>query len=140
MKKSCFPSPWSCSDTPRSSGWVRWKADNLLLKFKKNQDEKYFFIMENFDFEKICFEIFYIGKIFFTKGIFEISKIFFKNFKKYFFKMKILHDEKIFFVRIFFKLQEKVVSFPTHPTRTSGSWFAGLLARFSSLRDRTLPN
>ena len=42
-----------CSDTPRSSGWVRWKADNLLLKFKKNPDEKYFFVMEIFDFEKI---------------------------------------------------------------------------------------
>ena len=45
----------------------RWKADNLLLNFKKNPDEKYFFIMENFHFEKIFFEIF--------ENIFEISKI-----------------------------------------------------------------
>ena len=65
---------------------------------KKN--EKYFF--GNFKF--------YIGKIFFTKGIFTI-------FNKYFFKIKFLHDEKIFFVRIFLKPLEKVVSFPTHPTR-----------------------
>ena len=47
-----------CSDTPRSSGWVRWKADNFLLRFKKNPDEKYFFIMEKFDFEKLFIENF----------------------------------------------------------------------------------
>ena len=40
------------SDTPRSSGWVRWKADNFLLNLKKS-GEKYVFIMEKFDFEKI---------------------------------------------------------------------------------------
>ena len=63
----------SCSGTSRSSGQVRWKADNFLLNLKKNPDEKYFFIMENFDFENfkkmknIFWEIFkfYIGKIFF---------------------------------------------------------------------------
>ena len=65
MKKSRFPSPQSCSDTPRSSGWVRWKADNLLLKFLKNPNKKYFFIME-----KIYFEIFQ-KKYFFEKKYFE---------------------------------------------------------------------
>ena len=35
------------------SSRARWKAGDLLLKFKKNPDEKYFFIMEKFDFEKI---------------------------------------------------------------------------------------
>ena len=51
----------SRSDTPRSSGWARWKAMILLLRFKKNPDEKYFFIVEKFDFEKknrIFLEIF----------------------------------------------------------------------------------
>ena len=38
--------------------------------------------------------------------------------------MKILHDEKIFFVRIFLKVQEQVVSFPTRRTRASGSVWA----------------
>ena len=45
-----------CSHTPRISGWAHWKAGNFLLKFKKNPDEKYFFIMEKFDFEKIFLE------------------------------------------------------------------------------------
>ena len=47
--------------------------------------------------------------------------------------MKILHDEKIFFVRIFFKVQEKVLSFPTHPTRASGSVWARNGARNNSV-------
>ena len=84
MKKSCFSSPWSCSDTPRSSGWVRWKADNLLLKFKKNPNKKYFFIMEKMYFEKIFFE--------FSKNIknFSILKCFdiLQNFQKIFFQNK----------------------------------------------------
>ena len=42
----------SCSDTLRSSGWLRWTVERILLKLKKNPDEKYFFIMEKFDFEK----------------------------------------------------------------------------------------
>ena len=43
----------SRSDTPRSSGWLYWKGETMLLRFKKNTDEKYFFIMKKFDFEKI---------------------------------------------------------------------------------------
>ena len=31
------------SDTPRSSGWLRWKADNFLLNFKKESGRKIFF-------------------------------------------------------------------------------------------------
>ena len=65
----------SDSDTHRSSGWLRRKADNLILKLKKNPDEKYFFFMEKFDFEK-------------KKS--EKNLEHFENF------------EKIFFVRIFF--------------------------------------
>ena len=42
----------SGSDTPRSSGWVRWKAMIKLLVLKNNPDEKYFFITEKCDFEK----------------------------------------------------------------------------------------
>ena len=40
---------------------------NFLLKFKKNPDEKYFFIMEKFDFEKIFLK--------FLKIFLKISKI-----------------------------------------------------------------
>jgi len=40
------------------SSRARWKAGDLLLKFKKNPDEKYFFIMEKFDFEKIFWKYF----------------------------------------------------------------------------------
>ena len=63
----------SCSDTPRSCGWMRWKADNLLVNFKKNPDEKYFFIMENFHFEKkkskiLKISIFFCQKVDFSKG------------------------------------------------------------------------
>ena len=37
--------------TPRSSGWLRWIAEMNLLRFKKNPDGKYFFIMEKIKFE-----------------------------------------------------------------------------------------
>ena len=43
------------------------QSRDQYLSFKKNPDEKYFCIMEKFDFEKIFFEIF--------ENIFEISKI-----------------------------------------------------------------
>ena len=57
----------------------------------------------------------------------KFSKLFSKTFSKIskiFFKIKFLNDEKIFFVRIFFKLQEQVVSLPTLPTRASESVWA----------------
>ena len=38
-------------DTPRSSGRMRWKEESTNLRLKKNPDQKYFFIMEKFDFE-----------------------------------------------------------------------------------------
>ena len=47
----------SRSDTPRSSGWVHWKAENFLLNFKKNPDEKYFSITGKFDFENLKIKI-----------------------------------------------------------------------------------
>ena len=83
-----------CSHTPRSSGWAHWKAGNFLLKFKKNPDEKYFFIMEKFDFEKIFWKYFSkLREIHLAKNIFLYKilyrKIFFAkwislNFEKYF--------------------------------------------------------
>ena len=42
----------SRSDTPSSSGWARWKAVIKLLRFKKIQMKKYFFIVEKINFEK----------------------------------------------------------------------------------------
>ena len=39
----------------------------------------------------------------------------------FFFNINFPQDEKIFFVRIFFKPQELAHSFPTHPTRASRS-------------------
>ena len=56
-----------------TSGWVRWIAENFLLNFKKNPDEKYFFIMEKFGFEnfkKIKNENFENFQILYRKNIF----------------------------------------------------------------------
>ena len=87
------------SDTPRSSDWLRWKADNFLLNSKKNPDEKYFFIVEKFDFENSkILKILKIQKIFLKNiKIFNTIKyfsiqffqnyIFFKYFRKYFQKL-----------------------------------------------------
>ena len=115
----------SRSDIPRSSGWWRWKAENFLLRLKKSPDEKYIFFMEKFDFEKKIRLFFKKVRDFFFKNFHIEKKYFHRNFLRFFekspiffFKIKFLHDEKIFFVRIFFKVQEDVLSFPTQPTRS----------------------
>ena len=64
----------SRSDTPRSSGWVRWKAENFLLNLKKNPDENIF----------SSWRILILKKYFFT-----FLKIFSKIFEKYKFSKKI---------------------------------------------------
>ena len=82
--------------------------------FKKNPDEKYFLIMEKIEFEKFSVTDF--------ENSFRRSDISFVNGKSHgnFFKLNFLHDEKMFFVRIFFKPQELDLSYPTQPTRGSG--------------------
>ena len=71
----------SLSDTPRSSSWWRWKTMVKLLMFKKNPDEKYFFIME-----KLCFDFFQLKKKIGEKKTKKI--MFFLSLKKLFFSSK----------------------------------------------------
>ena len=55
----CFVSGVSSlSDTPRSSSWWRWIPLVKLLMLEKKLDEKYFFVMEKFDFENLSMTFF----------------------------------------------------------------------------------
>ena len=60
----------SLSDTPRSSSWWRWIPLVKLLMLEKKLDEKYFFVMEKFDFENLSMTFFLGAKIIFGKHIF----------------------------------------------------------------------
>ena len=58
--------------TSGSSGWVRWKAENFVLNFKKNPDKNIFH-------QKSLYKIVYRKSIFY-QGIFQnFQKIFFQN-------------------------------------------------------------
>ena len=99
----------SRSGIPRSSGWLRWKAESALLRFKKNPDEKYFFIMEKFYFEKYFSDFFRkIWKLLKNfpkstkKSPIDIFQKKSENFQKYFFQNKISSWWKNIFCPDFF--------------------------------------
>ena len=96
-----------CSDTPIISGWLRWKDEIFLLRFQADFLKLYFFIMTIFYFENIFHEILMHKNL--------------QIFHKIFFEVKKIHDEKIFFQKFRLESQEKDLTFPTQPTRTSGS-------------------
>ena len=87
-----------------------WKFWEKKWKIKKFNTIKYFFYC-------IFFENLYFSNIFEN-----ISKTFQKH-RKIFFQNQNSPWWKIFFVRIFFKVQEKVLSFPTHPTRSESEQY-----------------
>ena len=81
----------SLSDTPRSSSWWRWIPLVKLLMLEKKLDEKYFFVMEKFDFD-FLFMTFFFDQKFLEQNIFhdffwnfsnkitkKIQKFYFKN-------------------------------------------------------------
>ena len=76
---------------------------------------------KNMQILAIFLEIF--GKCGYFKGEvrFSFVNIHAEKNQQTFFKTQFLHDEKIFLVRIFFKPQERNLSFPTQLTRASGS-------------------
>ena len=63
------------SDTPRSSGWARWKADNLLLKLKKIRTKNIFLSWRNLILKKQFENIFENFENSFSKKIFFLYKI-----------------------------------------------------------------
>ena len=93
-----------------------WKFWKYFWKFKNSFSKKYFSYINWI--LKFCKENYFL-----LKEFLKFQK-YFQKIQKIFFQIKILHDEKIFFVRIFFKVQEQVVSFPTRRTRASGSVWA----------------
>ena len=123
----------------RRCGRVRWKAEFMLLRLKKNLSKNIFSSRRNFIL-KISKNIFSeILKIFqnplailrfslqrgkenlkIPKGFWKFFKISEKIFFKIF-KMRFLHEEKIFFDQHFFKPQEHNLSFSTRPTTPSNS-------------------
>ena len=88
----------------------------MILNLKLNTENKIF--------EQIFFDFFFRDRFFFARKksqIFEnifSKKYFFKKSHGNFFKIKFLHDEKIFFVRIFFKVQVLELSYPKMKTRS----------------------
>ena len=101
----------SCADIPRSSSWLRWKAENFLLRLKKNPDEKNIFFIEKFYFEKknrlffqkTYFSFFFISKLLWHFwGFFGKNMFFWKKKSDFFFQNKISPWKKNIFRPDFF--------------------------------------
>ena len=88
--------------------------------FKKKTEQKFYFIFEKIDFEKIFLYFFEKYENFSnTNKRFSYCKllIFLKIFENYFFKIDFLKNKKIFLLRIFFKPQMLDLNFPLKKTR-----------------------